>query len=204
MASGTPDLQQVQKGRGEGRRSGSLVNTPRGRPAAVGSQNHRNSAVGSLQTSGNNLNKDDESQWSKVTHILKVKQLRTEQRKLQDTTLGIEKMLKEIRNMEERVVSKKSSGLYHVILVYVIYLMINANIFIQALVHDVYAQVNDNNEMEWDYNTVKFGDPKSKDINKLLMQNISAVNENGNVNVSVITVECLVNTCSFVHNCFTV
>ena len=75
--------------------------------------------------------------------------------------------------------------------------------------------------MKWDYNTVKyvlhfdaymvynlfccrFGDPKSKDINKLLMQNISAVNENGNVNVSVITVECLVNTCSFVHNCFTV
>ena len=37
-----------------------------------------------------------------------------------------------------------------------IYLNINANIFIQELVHDVYAQVNDNNEMEWDYNTVKY------------------------------------------------
>ena len=37
-----------------------------------------------------------------------------------------------------------------------IYLSINANIFIQALVHDVYVQVNDNNEMEWDYNTVKY------------------------------------------------
>ena len=50
----------------------------------------------------------------------------------------------------------------------------------------------------------RFGDPKSKDINKLLMQNISAVNENGNVNVSVITVECLVNTYSFVCSHFTV
>ena len=35
------------------------------------------------------------------------------------------------------------------------YLNINANIFIQEFVHDVYAQVN-NNEMEWDYNTVKY------------------------------------------------
>ena len=40
--------------------------------------------------------------------FLEVKQLRTEQRKLQDTTLRIEKMLKEIGNMEEQV-SKKSS-----------------------------------------------------------------------------------------------
>ena len=41
--------------------------------------------------------------------FLEVKQLRTEQRKLQDTTLRIEKMLQEIGNMEEQVVSKKSS-----------------------------------------------------------------------------------------------
>ena len=35
--------------------------------------------------------------------------------------------------------------------------MSNADIinFIQALIHDVYAPVNDNDEMEWDY-TVKY------------------------------------------------
>ena len=38
-----------------------------------------------------------------------MKQLRTEQKKLQDTTLRIEKMLQEIGNVEEQVVSKKSS-----------------------------------------------------------------------------------------------
>ena len=37
-----------------------------------------------------------------------MKQLRTEQKKLQDTTLRIEKMLREIGNVEEHV-SKKSS-----------------------------------------------------------------------------------------------
>jgi len=41
--------------------------------------------------------------------FLEMKQLRTKQKKLQDTTLRIEKMLQEIRNVEEHVVSKKSS-----------------------------------------------------------------------------------------------
>ena len=61
MASGTPDSQRVREGREEGRRSGSLVNTPRGRPAAVGSHYHRNSAMRSLQASGDSLDKDDEA-----------------------------------------------------------------------------------------------------------------------------------------------
>ena len=38
-----------------------------------------------------------------------MKQLRTERKKLQDTTLRIEKMLQEIGNVEEQVVSKKLS-----------------------------------------------------------------------------------------------
>ena len=33
--------------------------------------------------------------------------------------------------------------------------MNNTNLFIQALVHDVYAQIKDNDEIEWDY-TVKY------------------------------------------------
>ena len=33
--------------------------------------------------------------------------------------------------------------------------MNNTNLFIQALVHDVYAQIKDSDEIEWDY-TVKY------------------------------------------------